>query len=55
MRVKFEIACEDFSLSYLPLYINKKLFFLIGPVSRGSSYLAWSLISPESIAAKIKS
>ena len=27
MCVKFEIACEDFSFSYLPLYINKKYFF----------------------------
>jgi hypothetical protein len=37
--VKFEIVCEDFSFSYLPLYINKNNF-LIGPVSRGSSIAA---------------
>ena len=35
--VKFEIVCEDFSFSYLPLYINKK-YFLIGPVSRAARW-----------------
>ena len=45
MRVKFEIACEDFSFSYLPLYINKK-YFLIGPVSRAARWQLKALRPP---------
>ncbi len=49
--VKFEIVCEDFSFSYLPLYINKKIF-LIGPVSRAAR---WQLKAPGPPGLQVES
>ena len=52
--VKFEIVCEDFSFSYLPLYINKNNF-LIGPVSRAARWQLKALRAPGPTGLQVES